>query len=439
MTDYYVRPSGGSYGNEDGSDYANAWDGFTNINWATVDAGDGKLFVAGTHYETMTVGASGEAGVPIQIVSCTIANGATNDDPATIDGSATRYYGIQINSQTYITIDGITIQNCLGRVPGIGNNACIEVTGSNCTVKNCTLYCNTSRGIDVEYAQNFTLQNTLIDSTATDTANENDLLFFWGGGGGSPGHIIGGEAGKGNHFYQRTIGSSLYIDGIQTYNEDGPMEVSYNYFQDESPGGGNNMLIQIERGSGQYNIYNNIIMRNNPNDNQAPVICDTDGTMVFEHNTVVNLIGFGINQLSGTLQARNNIFYAGTRECYSSTNAPPAGWPNNNLYYHLEGPTHSIGADPASHNWAQWAEQYETAGDYGDPLFTNLAGRDFTLQGGSPAIGLGDARANLNIGPSDDYLGNPRDATTPDVGAHEYQLAGVVMPIAMAYYRQRRN
>ena len=28
---WYVRPSGGSYGTEDGTSYDNAWDGFTNI------------------------------------------------------------------------------------------------------------------------------------------------------------------------------------------------------------------------------------------------------------------------------------------------------------------------------------------------------------------------------------------------------------------------
>jgi hypothetical protein len=79
-TDYYVRPSGGSYGLEDGTSYANAWDGFSNINWGTVDSGNGKLFVAGTHRERLNVLAAGEDGSPIQIVSCTVANGASDND-----------------------------------------------------------------------------------------------------------------------------------------------------------------------------------------------------------------------------------------------------------------------------------------------------------------------------------------------------------------------
>ena len=46
-TTWYVRPSGGSYGNEDGTTYADAWDGFTNITWGTGGVGQparqGKL------------------------------------------------------------------------------------------------------------------------------------------------------------------------------------------------------------------------------------------------------------------------------------------------------------------------------------------------------------------------------------------------------------
>jgi hypothetical protein len=39
-TDYYVRPPIGEYNDEDGSDYDNAYDGFADISWATVDSGN---------------------------------------------------------------------------------------------------------------------------------------------------------------------------------------------------------------------------------------------------------------------------------------------------------------------------------------------------------------------------------------------------------------
>ena len=95
-TDYYVRPhatdAACSYGSCDGTSYANAWEGFsggdgTAVNWSTVDSGDGKLFVCGTHREHVTVGVSGEEGAPVEVVSCTISRGASTDDPGTILGS----------------------------------------------------------------------------------------------------------------------------------------------------------------------------------------------------------------------------------------------------------------------------------------------------------------------------------------------------------------
>jgi len=49
-TDWFVRPAGGNYGNEDGSSYQDAWDGLLNVVWGPggVEAGD-TLYVCGLH------------------------------------------------------------------------------------------------------------------------------------------------------------------------------------------------------------------------------------------------------------------------------------------------------------------------------------------------------------------------------------------------------
>jgi len=62
---WYVRPYGGSYGNEDGSNYANAWDGLNNVVWGTggVQAGD-NLYVCGFHLRTRTGGSAWEVFSP---------------------------------------------------------------------------------------------------------------------------------------------------------------------------------------------------------------------------------------------------------------------------------------------------------------------------------------------------------------------------------------
>ena len=52
--DWYVRPAGGSYGNEDGTSYANAWDGLLNVAWGEggVQPGD-TLWVCDLHIHNM--------------------------------------------------------------------------------------------------------------------------------------------------------------------------------------------------------------------------------------------------------------------------------------------------------------------------------------------------------------------------------------------------
>jgi len=88
MADWYVRPSGGSYGAEDGTSYATAWDGFGDITWGSggIVAGD-TLWVCGAHVSASThnavigtIGASGAAGSPITI------RGDYAPDPGSLTG-----------------------------------------------------------------------------------------------------------------------------------------------------------------------------------------------------------------------------------------------------------------------------------------------------------------------------------------------------------------
>ncbi|HVV27123.1 MAG TPA: choice-of-anchor Q domain-containing protein [Rhizomicrobium sp.] len=60
----------------------------------------------------------------------------------------------------------------------------------------------------------------------------------------------------------------------------------------------------------------------------------------------------------------------------------------------------------------------------GDPLFTNRAAADYSLQSGSPAIDAG-----VNLGVTIDYLHNPRPVgAAPDMGAFERQSGGPPPP-----------
>lgn len=70
---WYVRPSGGDYGNEDGTSYEDAWDGLESIDWTKIKPGH-TLYVSGefcySEYRApmgLVVGASGAPGDLIEI------------------------------------------------------------------------------------------------------------------------------------------------------------------------------------------------------------------------------------------------------------------------------------------------------------------------------------------------------------------------------------
>lgn len=49
MTNWYVRQNGGSYGNQNGTDWINAFNGFLGINWNSISCGD-TIWIAGGNY-----------------------------------------------------------------------------------------------------------------------------------------------------------------------------------------------------------------------------------------------------------------------------------------------------------------------------------------------------------------------------------------------------
>ncbi|MFQ5621731.1 MAG: right-handed parallel beta-helix repeat-containing protein, partial [Candidatus Nanoarchaeia archaeon] len=114
--DWYVRPAGGNYGSEDGTSYANAWDGLLNVVWGEggVQPGD-TLYVCGLHIHDMTNWGYIATQADIPVISGTsesnrvIIRGDYPDDPGIVWGSYKISYNpwILIGSSTYrITLVG---------------------------------------------------------------------------------------------------------------------------------------------------------------------------------------------------------------------------------------------------------------------------------------------------------------------------------------------
>jgi Bacterial Ig domain len=64
---FYVRPNGGDYGAENGTDWSNAFDGFNDIAWASISPGDTVWVAGGTYTQSLAPGKSGTAGARIAV------------------------------------------------------------------------------------------------------------------------------------------------------------------------------------------------------------------------------------------------------------------------------------------------------------------------------------------------------------------------------------
>ncbi len=123
---WYVRPATttATYGTEDGTSYANAWNGFSNIKQGTggVMPGD-TLFLDGsaTYDENLTWNTSGSSGSPITI------DGSYGGGSATIDGQGTTTIGITENGN-YVTLSHLKIINCTSSGVYVNSNATTSLT-----------------------------------------------------------------------------------------------------------------------------------------------------------------------------------------------------------------------------------------------------------------------------------------------------------------------
>jgi hypothetical protein len=115
-------------GNNDGSEWENAWQSFADIQWSSINPGD-YIYISGglsskTYSEQLAIGASGSSGLPITI-SVGQDNGHNGEVIITHDS-----HGIYMSGKSYITIDGNYKGNRNIYVYNCGSDG-IYVKGSN--------------------------------------------------------------------------------------------------------------------------------------------------------------------------------------------------------------------------------------------------------------------------------------------------------------------
>ena len=188
---------------------------------------------------------------------------------------------------------------------------------------------------------------------------------------------------------------NLYNDTTGDYS--GSHEVAYNIF-----------VIKKQTSS---------ICINNNNANSTSMVAK------FYNNTIYSIGPTGAAWLiytqgpsgSGYVDFRNNVGYTLANKASSAANYGTATVNSfNNIFYTAGG---------TSVAWFAGHTPTNTGNDIlTNPLFSNAAAGDYTLQAGSPAIGSG-----LSLGYSTDYAGNPVPST-PDRGALQH---GAVLSVSL--------
>jgi len=461
---YYVRPISGEYGAEDGSSYAAAFDGFADA-WATIGNGANTLYVCGTHSEQLAPDANGtDDSNRLQIVSCTVANGASDEDPGIIDGVASATGAVYVTTD-YVTVDGLTIVNA--------DNSGLRInSGDYVTVKNCDItysgggiyIYNGSTGWIIEY-NNISLNDT------------NGFLVDDGDPG--PGIIRYNTFNSNGNVYHSTncdpsdTGKLWYHAVYIGVGTTGETQIYSNQLTNTGCGHGLKIKASVDawgnwiEGNANYNV---LLVENGEKVSTQKlhhnVIIEPESTgtqwqngirfyqesaaeaTLYIYNNVVYLpydasedgIGIASGEPAGTPQnvyIKNNIIYnagtsGGNSYCISGYSAVGTTEIDGNLCYAAQANKYKL--DGTSYtNLGDWQTAgYDTNGDYGDALFNDAGSDEFWLQNVSPAIDAG-----LDLGDSYDDALDP-DSTWPssvntldqddygaawEIGAYVYEAA----------------
>jgi len=405
MTTWYCRPVSGEYGAEDGTSYEAAFDGFADINWAGVAAGD-IIDLTGTFLEQLTIGASGTADAPI-LIQGGIIDGedtrgnairavsgrdnitflgveAVNSDPLStggnfnISGSAHRLIrcktsggrlGVGITGTDFLIDELIVTDNTI--LLDVINVAADGISG---VIRNSDLWSIDANNADV------------IDISGTDLV----LLHILGNRirkGTGDKSAITMKAGSGTILIEDNIidrgNSNGYGIRAETASFIGTVKIHRNYFSNFGATSGD--LIQQDLGTvgnpSTFEIVSSILTGG-----RYAVICNTNNiTNVYQ--TVFEGVGTrGIYDAASTsamtLRCINSIFKDCTRNIHIAGTAVVDDI-DYNCYANGDW---FDGATKAS--FAAWqANGHDTNGINTDPKF--ISDTDYRLEGDSPCIAVG--------------------------------------------------
>ena len=399
---YYVRPDGGSYGSEDGSDWNNAFDGFDDVQWGSspgqVGAGD-ILYVAGGNYtSTLEPQTSGTSDfVRVIIRRATVAEhgtdaGWSSSFDTQINLLTTAY--IRIYQQSYITIDGVTeygfyvespdesITNAYGIYVRDADNITVQYIKTNGANNG-----NDFRGMYWLNASNIKVRHCWFSDCPNDAiliGGDNSLIEYC---------ILGPRI---------TSSGGYHADAMEVRATE---NITFRYNEQNWTGDG----IQFGIMSGvtdHWDIHGNIFRGTY----SSGVAIKTNS----DDPDVTNIYVY------------NNVFYDLYNAVTGRSNT--SGVAENNIFYNVQKVLYSFGGYTHDYNYFKDgtgdeeppAETHRVVG--GDP-FVNSGGLNFHLDDNSTAINAG---TNVGTTYQTDPDGNTRGQDGGwDIGAYEYITAPI--------------
>jgi len=443
---YYVRPAGGSYGSEDGSDYENAWDGFSNIVWSSLSGG-GTLFVAGTHTSALTIGTSGSNDSNrVWIKSCTTANGASTNDAGVINGATIGQYTglVNIANRSYITVYGLTLSNAVGAGVEWHNGIKINADGgttAGITISHCIITGNDGNGLQIDGGGSVTTYNHsgLIVEHNDITDNVGNGLIahriydtfhirynYISGNGTSPVAIDCTDNDSGMSFYHNIYIDLDCVDGAWTYIYGNRLEdcecgqniklkhngdIYHNYIQNGGDYGV--MLIESSGKTDVQRLYANVIVSDDKTMNCVGPYAEGTGnqTIYVYNNSCYQKDNVGTRAMqpignwdggSGSINTcyiKNNVLHVTYTQSsdvvYYFTNAPVTKEINTNcIYGYSTNVAQYAGSARTLTQWRALGFDTEGNGIAADPKYNDKANFDLTLDAESPCIDAGENLGN---------------------------------------------
>lgn len=403
---YYVDCNNGNDSNN-GRTSSAAWRTLSAISSRTFAPGDTIYLIRGCSWDGgLNVRGSGASGNPITVT----AYGSGNAPSIQNSSSTVSNWAPAVDvSGNYVVIDGLYLHDTL--LAGVR----LETGTSHNIVRNSEIY-NTGFGVEIDGNYNLITHNYahdlhLIVNTPTSVNNNDDF--------GAVGYNINGtdnEISYNRCFNCQAPSYDYGYDGgfVEVYNNGDNTNVHHNWAEMT------NGFFELGAANPTYHANNvrvdyNVILNTDPTINvdagSSNPYAITVTNLHFENNTIVELS----SQIHGqtwpimlfpgatptALYSQNNIYYLNGNFATLWDNSANITH-DNNLYYLTNGATLSRTLGPGEKQ--------------GDPLFVNLASKDFHLRSGSPAIDAG-----VNLGYTTDYDGKAvPNGSVPDMGAFEY-------------------